>query len=166
MKTVYRDSHVHLLVQKKPFPRWDFKVRPAANVLPVTADGKILVMHEQKGSTGRWIWGFPGGIVEPGETPVQGARRECEEELGLRPGRMKKLTVVKTDFPDTQVTFFLGFDLRKVAAKHWESEKIGQVKRVSLKQLEHLARRGEIHDPRMVVAVLALVRQPDLLRSK
>ncbi|MBI4426687.1 MAG: NUDIX hydrolase [Candidatus Kerfeldbacteria bacterium] len=148
-----------LKVQKKPFPSWYIWARPAANVIPVTDDGRILLMHEYKSGTKRWIGGFPGGIIERGETAAQAARRECEEELGLRPSRLRKLTEVKTDFPDTLVTYFLGFGLKKVQAKHWASEKIGNVKKVTVKHLERLARNGKIQDPRMVVAILSLTRK-------
>lgn len=152
-KTVYRDRNIRVRVQKHP-PTWGIWVRPAANLLPVTKAGKILLMHEYKRGSRQWIWGFPGGIIEPGETAARAANRECQEELGLKASRLRKVVVVKTTFPETSVSYFLGFDLRKAEKKNWE--RIGSIKELSIAQLIQLALDGKIHDPRMVVAVLRL----------
>lgn len=42
-------------------------------------DDRFLVIREE----GRPFWNFPGGKVEPGESPVEAARRELREEVGL-----------------------------------------------------------------------------------
>ena len=152
-KSVYKDKNVELKVAKYGYYIW---VRPAATLIPVTDKGKLLVMHEKKTSTGRWVWGFPGGIVEKGETVAQGGKRECEEELGLIPTKVKKFAEVKTNFPDTLVTFLLGFNLKEGKAADWEEEKIGKIKELNWRQVHQMALDGEFHDPRLVVALLKL----------
>lgn len=46
--------------------------------------GRILIAQRQ--NFGRFAnkWEFPGGKIDPGETPPQALRRELEEELGIR----------------------------------------------------------------------------------
>lgn len=39
---------------------------------------RFLVLHQQDGH-----WGFPKGRAEPGESPLDAARRECAEETGI-----------------------------------------------------------------------------------
>lgn len=156
-KTVYRDHAVVLKVSKRP-PAWAFTVRPAANLLPVTADGRVLVMHEYRAPLRRWSWAFPGGMIERGETAAAAAKRESEEEIGIRVQRTKKIITVRTAFPETSVTYFLGLGLSHVQPKRWETEKIGAVKPVRIQKLFELAYDGRIHDPRAVVAVLELHR--------
>jgi 8-oxo-dGTP diphosphatase len=50
-------------------------------------------------------WTFPGGIVDPGETPLEGAIRETHEEVGitLKPADVTFVAVVnrKSDFAET-----------------------------------------------------------------
>lgn len=159
LKTVYKDSHILLRAQMKPFKTWDLRVRPAASVIPVDERGRILVMREYKRFSKRWVTGFPGGIVEPGESAVQGARRECEEELGISPKKLVLVTKIVLDFPKTSLSIFLGFGLRKARAKHWDDEKIGSVSRVTEKQLDVMVRDGKLSDPRHVVAALVLLKK-------
>ena len=43
----------------------------------------ILVSREYRMAMARWIYNFPAGLIDPGETPEQSARRELWEETGL-----------------------------------------------------------------------------------
>lgn len=44
---------------------------------------KILVCQRRKWDTFGLLWEFPGGKLEPNETPVEGLARELREELGV-----------------------------------------------------------------------------------
>lgn len=59
--------------------------RRAARVLLLDAEGRVLLFHgcdPADASQGSW-WFTPGGGLDPGETPAQGAARELAEETGL-----------------------------------------------------------------------------------
>jgi 8-oxo-dGTP diphosphatase len=49
----------------------------------VDADGRVLVQQRPVGSAMAGLWEFPGGKVEPGETPEAALIRELAEELGI-----------------------------------------------------------------------------------
>jgi 8-oxo-dGTP diphosphatase len=49
----------------------------------VEQDGQFLIGRREAGVALAGLWEFPGGKVEPGETPEQAAVRECREETGL-----------------------------------------------------------------------------------
>ena len=46
-------------------------------------DEKVLICRRGPGAAAAIMWEFPGGKVEPGESPADCARRECREELGV-----------------------------------------------------------------------------------
>ena len=61
-----------------------------ANIVLVAAcalidvDGRVLIAQRPEGKTLAGLWEFPGGKVEPGETPEACLIRELDEELGIR----------------------------------------------------------------------------------
>lgn len=49
----------------------------------IDADGRVLIAQRPPGKTLAGLWEFPGGKVEPGETPEEALIRELQEELGI-----------------------------------------------------------------------------------
>ena len=49
----------------------------------VDADGRVLLSQRPEGKSLAGLWEFPGGKVEPGETPEQTLIRELREEIGI-----------------------------------------------------------------------------------
>ncbi len=49
----------------------------------VDADGRVLIAQRPQGKSMAGLWEFPGGKVEPGETPEETVIRELREELGI-----------------------------------------------------------------------------------
>nr|WP_216671304.1 8-oxo-dGTP diphosphatase MutT [Mangrovicoccus sp. HB161399] len=52
-------------------------------VVLVDSDGRVLVTQRPEGKAMAGLWEFPGGKVEPGETPEAALIRELQEELGI-----------------------------------------------------------------------------------
>jgi 8-oxo-dGTP diphosphatase len=49
----------------------------------IESDGKLLVCQRRRTDSFGLMWEFPGGKLEPGETPAQALARELQEELGV-----------------------------------------------------------------------------------
>jgi 8-oxo-dGTP diphosphatase len=49
----------------------------------VDADRRVLIAQRPEGKEMAGLWEFPGGKIEPGETPEEAIIRELEEELGI-----------------------------------------------------------------------------------
>ncbi|WP_445680659.1 8-oxo-dGTP diphosphatase MutT [Radicibacter daui] len=54
-----------------------------AAVALVDTDGRVLLAQRPEGKSLASLWEFPGGKVEPGETPEHALVRELKEELGI-----------------------------------------------------------------------------------
>ena len=50
----------------------------------VDVDGRVLICQRPQGKQLAGLWEFPGGKVEPGETPEACLIRELDEELGIQ----------------------------------------------------------------------------------
>lgn len=56
---------------------------PVVAGLMLDTQGRILVQQRPEGTAMAGLWEFPGGKIEPGETPEQALARELAEELGI-----------------------------------------------------------------------------------
>ncbi len=59
---------------------------PVVVILAERSDGKIALVQQYRHPVGREILEFPAGKIDIGETPIEAARRELQEETGLIPG--------------------------------------------------------------------------------
>jgi 8-oxo-dGTP diphosphatase len=62
-------------------------------------NGQVLVRQRPQGSVYQGYWEFPGGKLEPGETPEQAVVRECIEEIGLRVRVLRPRARVRHRYP-------------------------------------------------------------------
>jgi 8-oxo-dGTP diphosphatase len=57
----------------------------------IVRDGRVLAQQRAYPADVAGLWEFPGGGVEPGESEVDAARRECLEELGIEVTAMGRI---------------------------------------------------------------------------
>ena len=72
--------------------------RPNAVSVALVRDGRVLLVKRARPPY-RGLWTLPGGRIEPGESPEGAARRETEEELGLRIALLQPLTETILETP-------------------------------------------------------------------
>ena len=129
----------------------------AVVVVPVREDGKILFVEQWRASFNRWIVELPAGRVEPGEDPLESAKRELEEETGFQAGIWEPLGrfSVAPGYSDEILNFFLARDLKYVG-QHPEKGEVLRV--VEMKPEEYLQRiSGDVGDLKSVAGVLLVI---------
>jgi 8-oxo-dGTP diphosphatase len=85
----------------------DQPVRVVAAVL--RKDGRVLSCRRSMDRSAGGRWEFPGGKIEPGESPQQALRREIAEELGvmIMVGELLDTTTTTVDGTPIELTCFL-----------------------------------------------------------
>lgn len=70
-----------------------FNVPDAVVIVPFhTAENKVVIIKEYRIPLADYEYGFPAGLIDPGETVEQTARRELQEETGLIVTRFRKIS--------------------------------------------------------------------------
>ena len=66
----------------------------------IRRDGRFLICQRPENKARPFLWEFPGGKVEPGETPAEALARECREELGVELRVGEAFTDTVYEYPD------------------------------------------------------------------
>jgi ADP-ribose pyrophosphatase len=128
-------------------------------VLPVLADGRIVLIRQYRHAAGQYLWELVAGHKEPSESPVTGAHRELLEETGYKAKRMRKLLEV---FPSPgllgeRMDIFLAEGLTAGRARPEDDEKI-TTKIVTLAEAERWIKSGKVPDSKSVAGILYYAR--------
>ena len=125
-------------------------------VIPVTDEGRIILVRQYRAPLGRWAWELPAGSLKPGENVEKAARRECHEEIGLIAGRLERLGSFypTPGYCDEEMNFFRASALRQAddgdeAAQPDEDEDI-EAKAFSIDELRSMIASGDIIDLKTV----------------
>jgi 8-oxo-dGTP diphosphatase len=92
------------------------KVVLVSAVALIDRDGRVLLARRPEGKSMAGLWEFPGGKVEPGETPEAALIRELHEELGIGTWAscLAPLTFASHAYPDFHLLMPL------FACRKWE----------------------------------------------
>jgi mutator protein MutT len=70
---------------------------------PQSGSQRLLLAQRQKGKHLADYWEFPGGKLEPGESPWQALQRELEEEIGIMPTKASPYLQVYHRYPQRNI---------------------------------------------------------------
>lgn len=127
----------------------------AAATLPFLADGRVLLVRQYRHAMGGYILEVPAGKLDAAEAPDLCARREVEEEVGHRVGRLVDLGAIFTTpgFTDEVIWLYEAHDLERVELGHEEDEVI-EVETWDFAEAVAAVKDGRIRDGKSVAAIL------------
>jgi ADP-ribose pyrophosphatase len=130
----------------------------SVTILAIDQDGNVILVRQLREAARKLLLELPAGGLEEGEEPLAGARRELEEETGLRGGRWREVTAFWTTpgFCNERMTLFFAEGVEAGDADPDEDEEVELV-RWPAGEIE--ARLGEIEDAKTLAGLLLWLRE-------
>ena len=167
----FADAHVGVVIEQvrtptrtKPHSWTTVHRKPAVIIAPMTRDGKIVLIHQERIPIRTAIWEMPSGQIDslvaggsdpgnPAETMEQVALRELREEAGYELANDGKLITLghyfsSPGFTDEHGYFFLARPVErcKEASARDEGESILDCRQFSLEEAQRMIAENEIRD--------------------
>lgn len=132
-------------------------VRHAGSAVMMAVDERkrILMVRQYRLPAGKYLWELPAGKVDPGETPLQAAKRELVEETGYKARRWTKLVsyFASPGFVQERMTVYLATGLTAGTATPMDDERI-EARWFTRKELGAMIAAGKIEDAKTMVGFL------------
>jgi len=178
-RVVYRDQRFLVEEDKVELPngkaanftvvKTDLPTMNCVGIVPFLDKGRILLVKQYRYRYRFYNWEIPSGVVNPGETFEEAAKRELREETGYTAERLAHL---KTYHPNMSIVqtahLFVGEDLRACQPPTVdEAEFIVEVRQVGFEEAVEMVVSGEIRDSLSIIGILcANLRRQHLEKGK
>ena len=127
----------------------------AAAVVPIRGS-EIVLIRQYRYAAGGYIWEIPAGIPDRADEPWEEcARRELEEETGLRTSKLELLTSIYTTpgFTDEVIHIYLGTGLSR-GSTDFDRDEFIDIERMPFRRAVEMVRTGEIRDAKSITGIL------------
>ena len=132
-------------------------VRHAGSAVMMAVDEKkrILMVRQYRLPAEKYLWELPAGKVDPGEKPLQAAKRELAEETGYKARTWTKLASfwASPGFVQERMTIYLAMDLTAGAATPMDDERI-EARWFTRKEVREMIAAAKIEDAKTMVGFL------------
>ncbi len=165
---IYRGKR--LVVERSLFPLPDGRereavvVRPGGAVVILPMDGDFCYLIRQwRFAIGEYIIEAPAGTMEPGEDPIETARRELIEEAGIAAGELIPRGYIYTTpgFTDERIHLFEAHDLSPSRDHLPDDDEIIEPVRVPVTEVMRMIRDGEIVDAKTIAVITRCLGRSD-----
>jgi ADP-ribose pyrophosphatase len=132
-------------------------------VMAVDERDRLVLVRQYRYPVGAALWEIPAGRQDPGESPEEGARRELEEEVGVRAAQWERLLsfYVSPGFCDEVMHLFRATELSAVPPRPEPDEDI-EVRWLTLTEAIAMADRSEVRDAKTLLALMLEERRRGL----
>jgi len=131
----------------------------SVSVLPVLENGNVLLLIEPRVFTKRTVEiNVPGGYINKGESTLEAAKRELEEETALKSDNIIKVVDYYTDLGNSDYisSTYIALDAKRTGETHFDSDEFVEEIEVTIDELNELIESGEIMDTPLIVAFVKL----------
>ena len=132
-------------------------VRHAGSAVMMAVDEKkrILLVRQYRLPAEKYLWELPAGKLDPGEKPLQAAKRELLEETGYSAHTWRKLVSfwVSPGYVQEKMTIFLATDLTEGKATPMDDERI-ETRWFTRKEMAEMIGSNKIEDAKTMLGVL------------
>jgi 8-oxo-dGTP pyrophosphatase MutT (NUDIX family) len=127
----------------------------AIGIVPIDNEGNTWLVKQSRYSLNQYTWEIPEGGCPTGEEPINAAKRELEEEVGLQAREWQQLMTMHLSNSVTD-EFCVVFVARNLfpGTQQLESTEDIEYKKLPLKEAVDMVKRGEITDGISVAALL------------
>ena len=132
-----------------------FEFRAWANVLALTRDNEAVLIRQYRHGIQEVLWEIPGGVVEDGEPPLDGVKRELLEETGYTASEFIQVGALYPN-PALQTNTlycYLALNAEKVTGQSLDDGEDIEVILIPMEELTQMLKRGEFSNA-LQVAVL------------
>jgi ADP-ribose pyrophosphatase len=129
----------------------------AAAVVPLKADGTVVLIRQFRHAAGGFIYEIPAGKLHPGEDPRDCAARELEEEIGYQAGRLELLASIFTapGFTDEVIHVYKATGLMK-GRQQLDRDEVLEVLEMPIAEAIGKIHDGTIRDAKTIVGLQAV----------
>jgi len=162
-REVYRCRIFHVTEDVARDPRTKFEIKRSvvrhggsAVMMAVDDRKRILLVRQYRLPAAKNLWELPAGTVDPGEKPLQTARRELIEETGYRARNWRKLAsfLVSPGYVTERMTIYLATNLTAGAATPMDDERI-ETRWFTAPEVARMIAAGVIDDAKTMVGYYA-----------
>ncbi len=129
--------------------------RGSAVIMAVDEKKRILLVRQYRLPARSFLWELPAGTLDPGEKPLQTARRELVEETGYRAKRWTRLAEFypSPGFLSEKMTIYLATGLTAGEAQPMDDERI-VTRWFTAKEIDEMIQSGKILDAKTNIGFL------------
>jgi ADP-ribose pyrophosphatase len=153
-RTVYEGARFDVVVEQWGEGERAIVEHPGSTaIVAIDADGLVVLVRQTRRPARKRLLELPAGTLEPGEQPLETAKRELAEEVGLRGGRWRELASFYTTpgFCRERIYVFLAEDVEDGEPAPEEDEDI-EVVRWRVDEIER--RLPELEDGKTIAGLL------------
>lgn len=132
-----------------------------AAIIALTRDRKVVIAKQFRPGPEKVLYELPGGMVDPGETPLEAAKRELREETGYECQDEPVFlgTACRDAYKNEIDNYFLALDCIKVAEQRLESTEFIEVVEIAISTLVANAKNGLMSDASAVLMAYDILRK-------